>query len=459
MSTSGYLLERLAVAVRAASEAGASDVEVSHRGGTAGISRFANSMLTQAGVIEEPCTRVRVAVGDRIAAAVTDALEPDALVAAAKAAVAIAAHQPATAGFPGFATASAAPLGAKEAFVAATAAATPGDHVDALSRIFAHAEREQLLCAGALVTAARQIAVVTAGGLAVEHAFTEASLHLIALDGDASGYAAFVGGDVSRLDAVALADEAVTTAASSRDAVEIEPGPYDIVLSPVAVAELLEWMAMTSFAATTVLDGTSLLCGHQGQRVCGEEITIRDDPHVEHPSAIRLPFDAEGTPRRAVAYLDRGVAGEPATDRISAVRLHDGRGSSGHAAPLGDDLADGPSAAHLVMSPGDASREDLLSRVERGLYVTRFHYVNGLLDTRRATMTGMTRDGTFLIEHGRLGRAVKNLRFTESILGAFGRVGGVGRDIKAVQTHMVRQVPYLCPAMLLRDFHFTGRSR
>jgi predicted Zn-dependent protease len=91
--------------------------------------------------------------------------------------------------------------------------------------------------------------------------------------------------------------------------------------------------------------------------------------------------------------------------------------------------------------------------------VTRFHYVNGLLDTRRATMTGMTRDGTFLIEGGRVGRAVTNLRFTESVLAALGRVGGVGRELQAVPTHWLMVGSYLCPALLLRGFTFTGRTR
>ncbi len=85
--------------------------------------------------------------------------------------------------------------------------------------------------------------------------------------------------------------------------------------------------------------------------------------------------------------------------------------------------------------------------------------MNGLLDTRRATMTGMTRDGTFLIEHGKVGRGVRNLRFTESIVEALGRVGGIGRELQAVPTHWLMVGTYLCPALLLRGFTFTGRSR
>ena len=115
-------------------------------------------------------------------------------------------------------------------------------------------------------------------------------------------------------------------------------------------------------------------------------------------------------------------------------------------------------ATSTIAAPGDASIEELCARVERGLLVTRLHYVNGLLDTRHATMTGMTRDGTFLIEHGKPGRAVRNLRFTERMLEAFTRVGGIGRDLQASPGHWVLGSVTTCPAVLLRDFSFTGRS-
>jgi PmbA protein len=143
--------------------------------------------------------------------------------------------------------------------------------------------------------------------------------------------------------------------------------------------------------------------------------------------------------------------------RSTAAKL--GAVSTGHAAPFGIEMGDEPVPANLVFLPGKDSVEDLIGRVERGLFVTRFHYVNGLLDTRRATMTGMTRDGTYLIEDGKLGRAVGNLRFTQSVLEALGRVGGIGRELQAIPTHWLMVGNYLCPALLLRGFTFTGRSR
>jgi predicted Zn-dependent protease len=298
--------------------------------------------------------------------------------------------------------------------------------------------------------------------VAVYLACTEALLELVALDGQASGYAVFYGPDLAALDEAALADRACTTATRARTVVDVPPGPLDVVLAPAAVAEAIEWMAHTSFSARALLDGASLLVGRDGQTVCAPDLTIRDDTGFVHPQALPLPFDSEGTTRRAVTFIDRGRAGDVITDLASARKLGHLSApalstSTGHAPSLVDEMADGPVAGNLVLLAGDLSDEQLIGRVERGLYVTRFHYVNGYLDPRRATMTGMTRDGTFLIDNGRLGPAVRNLRFTESFLEVFGRVGGVGRELACIPSRWTTGIgSVLCPALLLRNFHFTG---
>src|SRR5262249_54005847 len=235
-------------------------------------------------------------------------------------------------------------------------------------------------------------------------------------------------------DDAALADRAASTAARARDPVDLAPDAYDLVLAPPAVAELLEWMAMASFGARAVLDGTSLLVGREGAAVVDPRITLVADCQYDHPDRGGAPFAAAGVARTRVALFDGGRAGQSVTDLATGAKM--GRPSTGHAPPAAGLIdVEGPAPAHLVLLPGDATLAELVAGVDRGIYVTRFHYVNGLLDTRRATMTGMTRDGTFAIEGGRIGRAIKNLRFTESILEAFRRVGGVGRDLEAVPTH------------------------
>jgi predicted Zn-dependent protease len=454
-------LERLQSAVAAAKAAGADDVEVSHLGDKAGLTRFANSRFTQAGIVEDRLTRVRVAVdGGRGGAALTSAWDPARLGRAAEQAVEIARHRPRDELFDGFAHPAPVSTGGEEAFVERTAACEPGERADVLARWFARADRDGLRCAGLFATHAREQAVATAAGVALCHRQTLATIDVIALDDQASGFAAQAAADVGAFDDQ-LIETACDKAVRGRDPVELEPGPMDVVLSPPAVAELLEWMAITSFAGNTVADGTSLLCGNVGKWVCDERITIVDDWHRRGVPPLAAPFDSEGTPRRRVALIERGVAGQPLLDLQGAARLADERGSTGHAPPLGEDLTEGPLPATLVLEPGDRSQGELVAGVERGLLVTRFHYVNGLLDTRRAVMTGMTRDGTFLIEEGKLGRAAVNLRFTESILDALspGRLRGIGRDLTIRPAHWTTGGVYLVPALHLRGFHFTGKSR
>lgn len=450
------LLDALHEGLRAAREHGASDAEVSAESRTLGTTRFANSYVTQAAVIVEQRARVRVALGRRLGSATTSGLDRDALADAALRATQAARVSPEQEGFGGFARPAPLPS-VPAAWSEATAAYGAADRTAVLAPMLARAARDGLTCAGGFVTGPRRRAVVTAGGVAHEHALTEAALSLIAVGEGTSGYAVFAGHDLAGLDGAALAEEACGKAVAGRDPVEIEAAPYDVVLSPSAVSELLEWMAMASFSARAVLDEASLLCGRAGEQVCDPRITLVDDVGYAHPGAVPWPFDTEGTPRQRVPILDAGRARGPVSDLTTAARL--GVASTGHAAPFGLELSDEPVAANLVLHPGEDRVEDLIGRVERGLYITRFHYVNGLLDTRKATMTGMTRDGTFLIEGGRLGRAVRNLRFTESILEAFGRIGGVGRELAAVPQHWIQAGTYLAPALLLRAFRFTGRSR
>jgi predicted Zn-dependent protease len=231
------LLNLLGDTVRAARAAGASDVEVSAQTRTLGTTRFAGSALTQAGVIVEQQTRVRVAIGTRLGAASTSGLSREDLAQAATRAVENARHGPEQASFTGFALPAPGrtPLG-RRAHAEATLAFGPGERAATLAPIFARADRDGLRCAGGFVTGPRRRAVATAGGVALEHEVTEAALSLIALDDDASGYAVWAGSDVRDLDGAALADEACRKAVAARRPVEVDPGRHDVVLAPSAVA-------------------------------------------------------------------------------------------------------------------------------------------------------------------------------------------------------------------------------
>jgi PmbA protein len=452
------LLALLARAVARARSAGADEAEASYEGGALGVTRFASSYFTQAAMVVEPRARLRVAVGGRLGAAATGITDDQGLADAAAQALDIARHRGGSQRFPGFGRPGLRPSLARGRFVEATAQAGPEERAQRLGRLFQRARRDGLTCAGSFATGPTEVAVCTSGGIACHATSTEALVEVVAQGGSSSGYAVFYGPDLAALDDEALADEACLAAVRGRHTADVAPGLIDVVLAPAAVAEALEWMALTSFSARALLDGASLLAGRDGQGLCSPMVTIRDDAGFAHPQALPLPFDSEGTPRRAVTFIDEGRAGEVISDRATASKLG-ARESTGHAASVADELSDGPLAAHLVLLPGDATRDQLIGRVERGLYVTRFHYVNGYLDPRRATMTGMTRDGTFVIEDGRLGAGVPNLRFTESFLEALGRLSGVGRDLACIPSRWTSGLgAILCPSLLVRGFRFTGKS-
>ena len=442
----------LDIAIAEARRLGAEDVEVSQASTTTEFVRFAHSRFTQVGESRQDLVRVRVLSRGRLGVAMCASLAPDELRGAASQAIAIAERVP--------------PLEVSIRFLAAdmSVAASaelsdpPGETFEGpeeLRRAFDRAAGIAFF--GALKRRRRHLAVTTSGGLERAHADQVLQVDFIAQIADGSGWAGWYGPTGRPLDLAALAARAADTARRAREPVSLDPGPQDVVLAPAAVAELLEWMALASFGARSVLDGTSLLAGREGEPLVSPRVTL-----TEVIGAGDVPFDAEGTPRQEVDFFRAGRAGLPVTDLVSAARLADGRGSTGHAWPLSPqgDAAD-PAPSHLMLAAGDASEEELIGRVDRGVYVTRLHYVNGLLDTRRATMTGMTRDGSFLIEGGRLGRAVRNLRFTDSILDALGeaRLGGIGRDATCLPTWWSSAGQVEAPALLLRGFQFTGTSR
>jgi len=237
---------------------------------------------------------------------------------------------------------------------------------------------------------------------------------------------------------------------AGRRLVAFHSGPVDVLLEPPAVSGLLDWLGYIGFGGKQFNEGTSFLTGRLGERIMGPGVTIYDD--YAEIAGMGLAHDFEGVPRQRVELVKDGVATGVIHDRQSAARA--GAESTGHASPPDSDL--GPMCLNLAMAPGEATREEMIASMDRGLVVTRFHYLNGLLDTRRALFTGMTRDGTFLVEKGQVSGAVENLRFTESMLEAFSRIAAIGRERQSLGTWAGRGATCTVPPILIRDFHFNS---
>jgi predicted Zn-dependent protease len=441
----------LELALTEAHGAGAEDVEVSFRGTETHFVRFARSRFTQVGTTSRDTLRIRALVDGRLGAQTCATREPLDVRLGARRLVEVARLAPRLdAPFrftrPEDVAGRAAGAGAHgEVPAELTAAQAPLR----LRGAFELARAQGVECAGVLKVHRHTLAVSTLSGVRRRCACTEVDARIIAVAGDGSGYAASHGPAARGVDFEALVLRASETALRTRDPVGVAAGRYDVVLAPEAIAELIEWMADVSFGALSVLDGTSCLIDRSGVQICDPAITVVDDrAGPDEPS-----FDAEGTTRREVRFIDAGRGGGPVTDRLTAARMPSGGASTGHARDVTGEGA-GPAVAHLHLHPGDASEEDLIRAVGYGLYIPRFHYVNGLLDTRRTLMTGVTRDGAQLIEGGRLTRGVRNLRFTEVLLEALTRVGGLGRSPRDVAMAWSDQGTVTTPAVLLRGFNF-----
>lgn len=429
----------------------ADGTELMAYGASSSLTRFANSVIHQ-NVHEDDHTVVaRVALGKKIGVTETNRLDPESLAQTIGRAVAMAKESPEQDDFPGFPKAPAAPE--VPAFSKRTARVTPDDRAAAVEAAVAVASAEGLRVSGALRTSIVSVAVANTSGTRQQYDATDVLLSVFANDedgisGSMEGYAV----SFDDIDPEATARVAVEKCRAAANPVAIEPGPIDVILEPRATAEIMEWLSFTAFGARQIQEGQSFMAGRIGERVMGEGVTIYDDGG--DAAGIPIPFDFEGVPKRRVVLIENGVARGPVHDSTTAAK--ENVESTGHAGVA--TFRGGPMPSNLFIAAGNDTREDLMGRVERGLLITRFHYINGLLDTRKALFTGMTRDGTFLIENGKMKGAVKNMRFTDSMMRAYASVDGVSRDRETVGHNWGGIGSVTAPAVLVRDFKFTGST-
>ena len=451
--------ELLAVCKDSLARAGEAHAEAWATYRARGCARFAGGELGQHMDLEEPLCVVRVARGSRVAEAQTSRLEVAAIADAIALAARAAPLLPETEGFPGFAPAGEiAPHPPR--FAEDTDAATPEARAAMLAPVLDRVRAAGLVAAGMLESTRGAFAVATTEGCARAHDDTIASFRVWALETPGAGGAAGYGGAMHRsLAALPLEREterAIRICALGKDPIELDAGRYDVVMEPAAVAELVDWLSTIAFGAPEVEQGGSPM--KLDERITGERITIREDATVRDPAlGFGVPFDREGTARKPVTLIDHGVARAILYDRTYAARA--GALSTG-SAQLGETGGAGAiGASSLQMDGGDAaSVDELLSGIDRGLYVCRLHYVNGFLETPRAVMTGLTRDGCFLVEHGKIARAVGNMRFTDSFLEGLARSDGMTRERTAIST-WTPGASIVVPAVRMRSFLFNGRSQ
>ena len=264
----------------------------------------------------------------------------------------------------------------------------------------------------------------------------------------ATGYAAAISNRAEDIDIGKEFKRAADKARDSRDAIEIEPGEYDVILEPAAVGGLISYLSYIGFSGRSVQEGMSFLADRLGEQVFGDNITLVDD--CQDPNTIDFPFDFQGAERQRLNIIENGVAKELAYDLESARKA--GVETTGHS--VGDPSVGG-FPLHLVMANGEAELGEMIAGTEKGLLITRFHYIN-VINPRKAILTGLTRDGTFLIENGRVKAPVKNLRFTQNIVESLNQVEAISSSREKVGGFYGYM--YL-PALKVNGFNFTGVSK
>jgi PmbA protein len=441
-SLDGDLRRIVDTVLRLSKSIGVAETEVQVDETISALTRFANNAIHQ-NVAEHMLTvSVRTQIEQRTARATTNRTDEDSLRAAIEASLSLAQSQPKNLG-------SLAMPGKQRyrkinRFFRESASLTPNDRARAVRRACDWAVKRGQNAAGIFSCAQSQTAVGNSRGLFASYRDTHAVFSITMQEGAAASWAKENAANVADIDPQRLAERASDKAHRATDARELAPGRYTVILEPAAVLDLVGFL-FYDFAATAVRDKRSCFNGRLGKQLFGKNISIEDD--VYHPLQLGAPHDGEGVPRQRVLLVDRGVPRNLVYSRASA-KLEK-KTPTGHGFPLPNEYGEAP--MNLVFSGGKSSLEEMIASTERGLLVTRLWYIREV-DPYEKIVTGMTRDGLFLVEKGRVGPAVRNFRFNQSILEMLGNVEMLGPAVRATGEEAFEMV---VPAMKIGNFHFS----
>lgn len=323
------------------------------------------------------------------------------------------------------------------------------------------AKKNGLLASGVLGTTTNHVSVLNTSGLEAQYRGTtgQFSLTMDADNGNQTGYALQTFADINELRPVQVAETTLERALLNKNQADITPGKYDVVIDPHAWSETLFFLTVSAsagyspdFGMRQYKEGRSYLSGRMGEKIMGENITIEDD--VYHPLQTGPQFDGEGHPKLKLNLIENGVLRNVASSRISAHRYSDAT-PTGHELLLPNPLGELPT--NLVIKGRGKTRttEELVRELDQGLFLTRLWYVREV-EPKSKTVTGMTRDGTFLVENGEIKRPVKNVRFNQSLLELFSHAEEFSEPIRNTATFDGATI--IQPGILARDFNFTSVS-
>ncbi len=406
------------------------------------LTRFANNTIHQNVAERAMSVSVRTVFDGRTARATTNKTDDDSLRRVVAASAALARSQPKN---PDLLPMPGPQKYAKvERYFPATAGATPQDRAVAVARVTELAEQNRQTAAGIFSTGASVAAMVNSKGLFASYRQSRAEFSVTVMEQDSSGWAKASASDSLQIDTEVLAERASQKAAASRHPKEVEPGRWTVILEPAAVLDLVGFL-FYDFAGTAILDQRSCFNNRMGKQVMGENVTIHDD--VTHALQLGPAFDGEGMPRQKVLLVDRGVPRNLVYARSTAKKMK--VKPTGHGLPL--PTQDGEAPFNLVFSGGNTPLDTMIATTDRGVLLTRLWYIREV-DPYEKVLTGMTRDGSFLVENGKISTGIRNFRFNQNILEMLSNVGQMSPAVRAAGEESFDMV---VPAMKVRDFHFT----
>jgi predicted Zn-dependent protease len=432
--------------VDAARALGVAEIEAIVASSDEALTRFANNAIHQNVAERTTLLSVRPVIDGRTARASTNRLSGDAIREVVAEAIAIAKLTEPDPDLPPLA--SPAEYQRVERWFETTARSTPEDRARAVAEAIHAVEAAGQTAAGIYSTGQSVFSLLNSRGVLARHRETMARFSITAMAADSSGWAKASACNLATLNPLQLAQTAARKAAASAAPRELPPGRYTVILEPAAVLDLTGQM-FPDFSATAIRDGRSFLNDRIGKRIFGENITIHDDS--AHPLQSGAPFDGEGVPRKRLTLVERGVVREVAYSRQAAALA--GPAPTGHGFPLPNEFGEAPT--NIVIAGGATSLDEMAASTDRGILVTRFWYIREV-DPYEKIFTGMTRDGTFLIEGGRVTAGVRNFRFNQGLLEMLSNVESLSAPVRASGEETFDMV---APAMKVREFNFTETTQ
>lgn len=440
----------------------ADEIEVLFTGGRFALTRFANNTIHQNVEDENHVLSVRTAFGGRTARASTNKFDDESLQRVVEASESLARVQHPDADLLPMPDSQEAVGGAAGAgagpsrYLAETAAVTPELRAESVKRIVEIAQKHKLTAAGIYSSAESVEGIFNSRGLSRWHTQTLAEVSISMLGADSSGWQKSNSPDAAALDPVRMAEVAARKAIDSAHPKEIPAGKYVVILEPSAALDIVGFM-FWDYSGVAILDQRSFLTGRIGTKLFGDNITIWDD--VSHPLQTGSPFDGEGMRRKSVPLVEDGVVKRVVYARGTAARMRKSEHkdkvgpieATGHGFPLPNEMGEMPMNIVFVAPQGRQTIDQMIASTERGVLVTRLWYIREV-DPYEKIVTGMTRDGTFLVENGRLRGGLRNFRFNESLIEMLSNVEALSTPVRACGEESVDMV---VPAMKVRDFNFT----